>query len=240
MKKHDYIKAIFFDLGQTLVNLSDITICMYNSLKKNIPELKLDLNKLVYAWGYGTKDLFMDLREKKFINTKDMHLLVLKKLLKTNHINITNEQAKMMVEDVWKDFITNNKIYPDTIPVLTQLKQLKYKLGLITDCDQDVAEGIIQKHNLIKFFDVKVISSVIKSYKPNTLLFNEAIKSVRCKPNEGIYIGDSEIDIKGAKEIGLITIILNRGEIYNQEIGIKPDYKITNLFELPKIISKLK
>lgn len=213
---------------------------MYNSLKKHLTQLTIDFNKLVYAWGYGTQNLFMEIREKKFINTKDMHFLCLIEILKTNKIGITNELAQTMVEDVWQDFITNNKIYPDTIPALTQLKQLKYKLGLITDCDLDVAEGIIQKHNLTDFFDVKVISSVAKSYKPNILLFNEAIKLAKCNPHEGVYIGDSEIDIKGAKEIGLITIIVNRGEIKNQEIGIKPDYKINNLSELPKIISRLK
>ncbi len=69
----------------------------------------------------------------------------------------------------------------------------KYKLGLITDCDLDVVEGIIQKHNLTDFFDVKVISSVTKSYKPNPLLFNEAIKLAKCNPCEGVYIGESAL-----------------------------------------------
>ena len=149
---------------------------MYNSLKKYLPQFSLDLNKLVDAWGYGTLNLFMERREKEFIDTKEIHFLCLKKNLKTNKIHITDKLAQTIVEDVWRDFITNNKIYPDTIPILTQLKQLKYKLGLITDCDLDVVEGIIQKHNLTDFFDVKVISSVTKSYKPNPLLFNEAIK----------------------------------------------------------------
>ena len=149
------------------------------------------------------------------------------------------KQAYSIVEDVWQDFVKNNKLYPDTKPVLNQLRQLGYKLGIITDCDQDVAEGIIRKHNLMNFFDVKVISSVIKSYKPDPLLFNEAIKLTNCTPQEAIYVGDSEIDIKGAKELGLNTVIIDRGEIQNQDLGIRPDFNILSITELPKIVSEL-
>lgn len=212
---------------------------MYNSLKKHLPQLTIDLNKLVHTWGYGTQELFMELREKKFISTKEIHFLCLKKILKKNKIQVTERLAHAMVEDAWQDFVENNKIYPDTIPVLNQLKRYGYKLGIITDCDLDVAEGIIRKHNLTDFFDIKIISSVIESYKPDSLMFNEAIKLAKCAPKDGVYVGDSEIDIKGARETGLNTVIVDRGEIQNQESGIKPDFRINNLLELPKIISKL-
>jgi len=233
------IKAIFFDLGQTLVELSSITFCMYDTLKKKLPRLNVDLNELAFSWGYETYKLFNDLREKEFITTKEMHLLCLNKLLKIHKIDISDKLAYSIVKNVWDDFIKNNKLYPDTIPVLKLLKELEYKLGIITDCDLDVAEGIIRKHNLIDFFDVKVISSVIKSYKPDPLLFNKAIKLAKCTPCEGVYIGDSEIDIKGAKEIGLITVIVDRGEMQNQVLGIRPDFRISSLSELPGIISRL-
>ena len=212
---------------------------MYNSLKKHLPRLSIDLNKLVHAWGYGTQELFMELREKEFISTKEMHFLCLKKILKTNRIHVADKLVRTMVEDVWRDFVENNRIYPDTMPVLSQLKQSGYKLGVITDCDLDVVEGILKKHRLTDCFDVKVISGVIKSYKPAPLLFNRAIKLAKCAPREGIYVGDSEIDIKGAKEIGLNTVIVDRREIQNQELGISPDFEINNLSELSKILSKL-
>jgi HAD superfamily hydrolase (TIGR01549 family) len=214
---------------------------MYKSLKKHLPQLTIDLNKLVHAWGYGTQELFMELREKEFISTKEMHFLCLKKILKANKIQLADNLAHAMVEDVWQDFIENNRIYPDTIPALNQLKQSGYKLGVITDCDLDVAEGIIKRHRLTDYFDVKVISSVIKSYKPNPIMFIEAIKLAKCAPKEGIYIGDSEIDIKGARETRLTTVILDRGgeKKQNQGRDIRPDFRINNLLELPKIISKL-
>jgi FMN phosphatase YigB (HAD superfamily) len=72
-------------------------------------------------------------------------------------------------------------------------------------------------------------------------MFNEAIKLAKCAPREGIYVGDSEIDIKGAREIRLTTVILDRGgrKKQNQGLDIRPDFRINNLLELPKIISEL-
>ncbi len=209
---------------------------MQNSLRMYLPELHGDLNEFVYRWGYKTYRMFLELRENDFLTIKNIHFLSLKNIFKKEGIKVTDKLALNIVDDVWRDFVDNNELYPDTAPVLKRLKQLNYKLGLITDCDLEVANGIIQKHGLADFFDVKIISSIIKAYKPNLLLFKEAVKSARCNSNEGIYVGDSELDIKGAKEIGMITVIINRDEIQNQEIEITPDFRIKNLSELLNLL----
>lgn len=242
-------------MGQTLVELSPISKCMQDSLKKHLPRLAVNPNDLVYLWGHETQKLFTELREKDFINIKDIHFLSLKKVLKTYKISIPTSLARTIVGDVWQNFIDNNKLYPDSIPVLNQLKQSDYKLGIITDCDSDVASGIIRKHNLTNIFDVKVISSVIKAYKPNPLLFSEAIKLAKCSSDEGIYVGDSEIDIKGAKEIGMISIIIKRDTPHketphpiksqslpkseNEIKNTQPDFIINSLFQLIPIIKNI-
>lgn len=60
-------------MGQTVVELSSISECMQDSQKKHLPQLAVNLNNLVYLWGYETQNLFMELREKDFINIKDIH-----------------------------------------------------------------------------------------------------------------------------------------------------------------------
>jgi putative hydrolase of the HAD superfamily len=168
-----------------------------------------------------------------------IHFLGLKKILKTSKIDITDELVHSIVEYVWHNFVKKNKLYPDVMPVLNQLKQSGYKLGLITDSDLDIADGIIQKHNLADFFDVKVVSGEIRLYKPNPLLFEKAVNLAKCAPSEGIYVGDSEVDVKGAAEIGLKTVIINRNELLSSKIGIKPDFRVDSLSELPKLISDI-
>jgi len=234
------IKAIFFDLGQTLVEeLTMLALCMQDSLKKNLPYANTDYKELAYAWGYQTHQLFMKAREKEFMSAQKIHLQALKQLLRTESIPVTDRQAHSMVEEVWQAFIERNKIYPDTIPTLQKLKQSGYRLGIITDCDLDVAEGILQKHRLMNFFDVKIISGEIRAYKPSSIMFCKALELVDCSPNKGIYVGDSEIDIKGAKEIGLVTVIVDRETMRTSQMGIVPDFRINMLSEIPKILLTL-
>ena len=224
------IKAIFFDLGETLMELSSFSLCMYDSLKRHLLQsLTIDLNELASMWGDEALRLFVDYRKRNFIETREIHFLGLKKILKISKINITDKLAHIIVEDVWQNFVKNNKLYPDVMPVLNQLKQSGYTLGLITDSDLDIANGIIKKHNLTIFFDVKVISGEVRMYKPDPLLFEKAINLVKCTPGEGIYVGDSEIDVKGAAEVGLKTVIVNRNEIFDSEFGIKPDFRVITI-----------
>jgi putative hydrolase of the HAD superfamily len=128
---------------------------------------------------------------------------------------------------------------PNTRDVLVKLKKLGYRLGLITNSELFIVNGILKKNKLDDFFDVKVISGVVKAYKPNHILFEIAIELAKCTSEEVLYIGDSEIDIMGAKKVGLKTVIVHRNEVPDIEIGIRPDYMINDLLELPNLVSKI-
>ena len=222
------------------MDLSSFSLCMYDSLKKHLSKSSTtNLTELVSMWGDEALRLFVYHRERDFIETREIHFSGLKKILKTSKIDINDELVQSIVEDVWHNFVKKNKLYPDVMPVLNQLKQSGYKLGLITDSDSDIANGIIKKHALANFFDIKVVSGEIKLYKPNPLLFEKAVNLAKCVPSEGVYVGDSEIDVKGAADIGLKTVIVNRNEILSSKIGIEPDFRIDSLSELPKLISEI-
>jgi len=234
------IKVVFFDLGQTLVQLSSLSVCMENALTKHLPQLAtMNITNIVRNWGFGTHKLFLELREKDFLTMKEIHMLCLKQLLENENISLANGQGSQIVTDVWQMFGKTNTLYPDVISTLTQLKQSNHKLGIITDSDTDIVNSIVEKHHLTTFFDTNVISSEVKAYKPNPLLFEEGMKLVKCNAGEAIYVGDSEIDIKGANDVGLITIIVKRNELHDRIIDSEPDFRIKNLSELPQLIERI-
>lgn len=239
MNGNSGIKVIFFDLGQTLIELSSFKKSMYNSLKKHLFQSNLNLDKLINEWGYETHRLFNEIRKKNYISIIKLNILSFKNILKIYKIGLSDKIIQTIVDNVWKDFIRNSKLYPDAIHALNRLKQSGYELGLITDSESNIVDGILQKHNLTNFFNVKIISGKVQAFKPNPLLFYKAIDLAKCKPNEGVYVGDSEIDIKGAVEVGLITVIISRIEIPDIGIGIRPDFRINSLFELPELVSKI-
>jgi 2-haloalkanoic acid dehalogenase type II len=213
---------------------------MRESLERHLSNHIQNFQETAYIWGHETHNIFMDLREKKdFKSAREINLSALKKVLQNMGVSATNAQVQTIVEDVWRGFVKQSTMYPDTIPTLKKLQRAGYRLGIITDCDSDIAEGILQKHNLTPFFDVTIISGTIKAYKPNTIMFTEALSEVQCNPSQGVYVGDSEVDIKGAKKVGMTTIMVERDAPENCAIGIKPDYVIDTLGNLPKLIFQL-
>ncbi len=208
-------------------------------VKHILPQHTVDTQKTIRQWGYGTHALFLTLREKQFMTLKEIHALCLKQTMEARGIFLSDTLRQTIVNDVWKMFGKTNALYPEVIPMLEDLKKSAYVLGLITDSDSDIVYSIIKKHNLERFFTINIISSELHTYKPDTLPFEKALEQAQCSGKECLYVGDSEIDIKGAKETGLTTVIVQRDELCDPQINCKPDFQIRSLVELPALLEQL-
>lgn len=130
-------------------------------------------------------------------------------------------------------------LFPDTIPCLDHLKN-KYKLGLITNGAPDIQWKKINGGNLKHYFDSIVISGEYGFRKPDTRLFHQALKELKCGVNEAVMVGDKlGTDIKGANQAELRCIWLNRENKVNDFEDIQPDYEIDNLKRIVDIISNI-
>jgi putative hydrolase of the HAD superfamily len=126
-------------------------------------------------------------------------------------------------------------LFPETIETLKKLKN-EFKLGLITNGAPDLQWKKINGGNLKHYFDYIAISGELGFAKPDKKLFDIVIKELGSIPECTIMIGDSlSTDIKGGKDSGLRTIWINRTG--NKTDEIKPDYEVTNLLEILKIIT---
>ena len=95
----------------------------------------------------------------------------------------------------------------------------KYKLGVISDTifsPGRVLKGILEKYDLIKYFDVFIFSDEAGCAKPNPIVFEKAAEGLGVALNEIVHIGDRrEKDIDGPHAVGAkgiyTTVIKNRG-----------------------------
>jgi len=232
------ITVVFFDLGQTLIELSGLPVAMSESLAAHLPQTQQNLKNHIYAWVLGTHALFLEHRNKEFLSLKDIHFFSLKTVLEKMALQVPDPLIRQIVEDAWRLFVDHSVFHPDVLPVLHILKHQGYKLGMITDSDTDVAQGMIQKHRLTEYFEVMMISGEIKRYKPDPFIFIEAVRRVGCSPDEAVYVGDSELDIHGAKKSGLVTVVVRRNELQDPAVNVQPDFYLSNLSGLPKLISQ--
>ena len=133
--------------------------------------------------------------------------------------------------------------YPDTITTLLKLRDMGYKLGL-------VSEGIPVKQwqkliqlGLQHFFQQVIITEKLTETTMTTP-FKTILKELNTKPNEAIFVGTTtNHEILGAKKAGLLTIELLSGK---SQIGTMkstkatPEYKIHKISELFAILDTLK
>ena len=59
------------------------------------------------------------------------------------------------------------------------------------------------------------------------------------KPGEAVYVGDNQFDdVKGAKSVGMFTVLLNRNGNTLDDNITKPDYELTSFDDLLAILKR--
>ena len=67
----------------------------------------------------------------------------------------------------------------------------------------------IRKLGINQFFNAILVSEEVGWRKPNTKIFEEALRRLEVTAKETVYVGDSPLeDIKGAKAIGIKTVFI--------------------------------
>jgi len=123
--------------------------------------------------------------------------------------------------------------YPQTKPLLTELRKRGYLLYLASNGIATVQHGRYAACGITSFFDGVFISEELGFQKPDKRFF-EAIFSQTCitDPEHAVMIGDSlSSDIKGGKAAGIGTIWFDRNETAGKP-DVVPDHTITTLTDL--------
>lgn len=128
-------------------------------------------------------------------------------------IKLLNEKLNLTLPsnfiDVWMKYLSNcieepSKELIDTLEYLSN----KYDLVILSNWFTESQVNRIKNMGLDKYFSKQIYSDTVKN-KPNKEAFMEAIKPYNI--DECIMIGDSiGKDIKGAEDIGMKAILVNK------------------------------
>ena len=124
-------------------------------------------------------------------------------------------------------------LYDDVKPTLSQLNGFPH--GVVSNADSDHLHNALSGNGLS--FDLVVSSESAEAYKPGPDIFQPALKALDARPEETLYVGDSQDDdLVAANRGGLKMAWLNReGETLKEGIP-KPDFEITSLSEVLHLI----
>jgi glucose-1-phosphatase len=181
------LKAIIFDIGRVLVRI-DVGRAMQGLASGG----SLSPSEL---WTAIEKDpRWADWQEGR-MSARDWYLHLTKRF----GGNFTFEQFT----EIWNRVLDPNPIQEDAF-----LKSLskRYRLALLSNTDPIHVQHLEASYSFFAFFPVRIYSCVVGASKPNPLIYKEALRALKVKSNEALYIDDIAAYVEAAKRLGMAGI----------------------------------
>jgi putative hydrolase of the HAD superfamily len=211
------IKAVFFDLYQTLVRYEPPREEIEAKVLKNFgievtPEALVRpiivADEFIYN-EIARRALSARSREEKTA----LYLRYQEIVLREAGIKCRQEVIFKLLREMQQSRM-DLVLYDDVAPVLDELKSQGLILGLISNIEQDMTE-IFSRLKLPAWLTVLVTSQDAGAGKPRPEIFRYALERAGVKPAEALYIGDQyQVDVVGARGAGMKAILLDRGDYY--------------------------
>ena len=237
------VKAVFLDLGDTLVYLDrpweDVFRANLRALCSYLSQLGLRLDFQKFSQTFMR--IFDDASYHANLYKIEVPMEeILSKVLRKSGLQILGIDlpTNAMIE-FYRPEVESWQLYPDAIETLTQLNKGGYPMGLVSNSKSDwMVHAIVERCGLGKFLKTIVTSADLKVRKPRPEIFTEALNALNVKPRDAIFVGDSiYADVAGSRNIGMRAVHVVRQPVDPAALT-RPDASITNLAELLEIINK--
>jgi len=135
------------------------------------------------------------------------------------------------------------KPYPDTVPTLLKIRDLGYKLGVVS-----AGIAVKQWQKLVQLgvqhiFHFVIISEELKLKSLDPGLFKVALEKAGVQPEETVFVGSQlEPDVVSANKVGVISVRIRRGEHRverPEKTEATPKYEINGLSEIFDVIKRI-
>ncbi|MFA6831009.1 MAG: haloacid dehalogenase type II [Bacteroidaceae bacterium] len=219
-------KAVFFDMNETLLNLSVLQKSFDNYFDdKHV--LKYWFTKLLH-----TSTVVGAMGEYK--NFAKLSEVVLESLFYENGIQFTPK-----IKDEILGSFRNLPPYNDVVEALKLLQKNKIRTIAVSNSSLEMIKEQLSNTGIINLFDSYYSVDTVEQYKPFRDIYLYVAKEEKIGLEEIVMVATHDWDLYGAKKVGLTTAYIERKKVIYNPYYLQPDISDSNIVELTKKILKL-
>jgi HAD superfamily hydrolase (TIGR01549 family) len=216
------IKAIVFDLGETLINYGPISVnaLFRQGARLSYAYIQSELNgssKLARFESYFLKHFFVirsHVVKAALLQREFNCALLLDKQLRKMGISASSRQLEELTWLWYEPLAASASIEADLHETLEELQDRSLKLAILSNTflPGPVLDRHLKQLDLLRFFPLRLYTSETIIRKPNKRLYQKVLDNLEVTADNAMMIGDRlDKDVVGAERAGLRSVF-KRGE----------------------------
>lgn len=226
------IKAVLVDFGGTLAHVDEKENKIYkesilSALNKHGHNPTFDDLEAVLGCLYAVSS------RGKFKSLDEFWTFFLGKMGIPAHVTLISDVEEVRHHFFFKVF----ELYEGVFQTLSAL-QRKYRLVLVSNCAIGMRDSI-DALGLTSFFEHIILSYEGGVRKPNRRIYLVALRAVGLKAGECLFVADEISDLEGARETGMMTMLVRQGSstfCEAKDLHFKPDLECEHISEITQFL----
>ena len=243
------IEAVIFDLDDTLIDWADATMTWQEFARPRTDKVHS------YLTGRGhdlpQPDDFYEITDRALFEIweeakKTYQIQSISQMFQGVFEGLDLNVSQIDMDEVLRVYnwgpLPGVEPFPDTRPVLVELRRRGYKLGLLTNSflPMWMRDVELDAYELMEVLDARGTAAEVGYVKPHPDIYHRMMDMLQTEPDRAVFVGDRpKNDIAGANGVGLISVLMDPPHLDRDLEGVQPDFTISCLTELLPILERL-
>ncbi|MCM1543388.1 MAG: HAD-IA family hydrolase [Blautia sp.] len=112
--------------------------------------------------------------------------------------------------ETMQDYLTNYLTFDRDFLQFAEHNYKQYDFVLLSNDVKEWSRYLLELHGIQKYFKRHIVSGEIHMRKPESRIFDYAIRHIQCRPQECILVDNSVQNLNAAQNAGINTVLFNR------------------------------
>jgi 2-haloacid dehalogenase len=219
-------RAFLFDAYGTLFDVHSVVLRSGTGITGDLDSLSQlwRQKQLEFTWLRALMDRYQDFWQ--------ITEAALRTALAQLHMEASEPQVLRLLEGYLAP-----ALLPDARAALEALSD--FPRAILSNGTPAMLEAAVRNHGLGSYFSSIISVDQVKTYKPSPRVYQLGTQTLGLAAKEILFVSSNAWDAAGAKAFGYSVCWCNRSGLQMERLGYEPDFVVTSLHQLPRLVRSL-